>query len=221
MLVKPRVIDLFCGCGGFGLGAELAGFESVAAVDIDANLQSAYGLNFPNTKLINQDISTLDVNFWKENIGPRRLDGIIGGPPCQGFSRIGKKALDDPRNSLIGHFFRHVQILNPKFFVMENVVGLLDAGSREHLIEALNEVPSHYKIIGPIIVNAVDHGAPTKRKRVVVVGYDPSEVSPLIASEIGMASIETPVKVKDAIIDLPCPVVDSKNRLDFGWGRYR
>lgn len=217
---KPRVIDLFSGCGGFGLGAELAGFESAAAVDIDANLQSSYGLNFPMARVINADVSLLDGAFWKGVLGGERIDGLIGGPPCQGFSRIGKKAANDPRNSLIGHFYRHVKMLKPKFFVMENVVGLLDPGSRQHLFEALDQVPSHYVIMGPLIVNALEHGAPTRRKRVVVVGYDPAEVSAISVAEIAMASVATPITVREAIADLPEPIFDAKDPKDFGWGKY-
>lgn len=221
MAEKPRVVDLFSGCGGFGLGAELAGFESAAAVDIDANLQSSYGLNFPHARVINGDVSKLDAVFWKKTLGGEgRLDGLIGGPPCQGFSRIGKKAVDDPRNSLIGHFYRHVKMLKPKFFVMENVVGLLDSGSREHLFEAMNQIPPHYVVLGPLIVNALEHGAPTRRKRVVVVGYDPAEVSAISAAEIAMASVTVPVTVRQSITDLPGTVEDPKDPTDFGWAKY-
>ncbi|MCW1915969.1 DNA cytosine methyltransferase [Luteolibacter sp. GHJ8] len=220
MLTKPRIVDLFSGCGGFGLGAELAGFESVAAVDIDSTLQSAYGLNFPTARVINGDVSQLEAGFWKKTIGRQRLDGLIGGPPCQGFSRIGKKAADDPRNSLIGHFYRHVRMLKPKFFVMENVVGLLDEGSREHLFKALGQVPEDYVILGPLIVNAAEHGAPTKRKRVVVIGYDPAEVSPISEADITAASVANPTTIRDAISDLPSPIADPRDPLDFGWARY-
>ena len=110
-LSRPTFVDLFSGCGGFGLGADLSGFRNIASVDIDADLQYSYKLNFPDSKVYLADISTLDSKFWLSTIGNVRPDLVIGGPPCQGFSRIGLRKPEDPRNSLITHFFRQVLIL--------------------------------------------------------------------------------------------------------------
>ncbi|MEE2474367.1 DNA cytosine methyltransferase, partial [Pseudomonas aeruginosa] len=77
---KPLVIDLFSGCGGLGLGAELAGFHSLAAVDVDKDLQSAYSLNFPLTQTINTDLALVTPSMWKNILNGKRIDGIIGGP---------------------------------------------------------------------------------------------------------------------------------------------
>ncbi len=216
---RATLIDLFSGCGGFSLGAELAGFHSLAAVDVEPILLSAYRKNYPHTKAIEADVSQILKSDWRALIGKARPDGIIGGPPCQGFSRIGKRRQDDPRNSLIRHFYRHVHELRPKFFVMENVEGLLDAGSREVLEDAIEHVSGRYRIVGPIVVNAADFGAATKRKRVIVVGYDPHECNP-----IGEDSLR-PQKgrratVHDAIGDLPKPIASEKGEDDFGWAKY-
>src|SRR5689334_4109995 len=127
------VVDLFCGCGGFSLGAELAGFHTLAAIDIDPTLQSSYRRNFPGTKAIQASVTDIDAAAWKQFIGKTRPDGVIGGPPCQGFSWIGKRRKNDPRNSLLDHFFRNVVMLRPKFFVMENVQGLLDESNADIL----------------------------------------------------------------------------------------
>ena len=215
-------VDLFSGCGGFGLGAELAGYNIIAAVDIDPNLQSSYRLNFPKTHAFLADIAEMDKSAWDFVLGrdKERLDLLIGGPPCQGFSRIGLRQRGDPRNTLIMHYFRHVRLLRPRVFVMENVEGLMDACNIDFLNEALVDLPSYYEIVGPLVLNASDLGAPTKRKRVVVIGYDKREVDRFDASAINKLKMNDIVTVRDAISDLPSPIPDEKRHMDYGWVQY-
>ncbi|WP_460138291.1 DNA cytosine methyltransferase [Pseudomonas sp. S2_A10] len=201
---QPTIVDLFCGCGGFGLGAELAGFKVLAAVDVDPNLQSAYRLNFPNVKAVLADISLLTKDFWKETIGNIKPDGVIGGPPCQGFSRIGLRQPEDPRNNLVMHFFKQVNILQPKFFVMENVEGILDSQNKSTLELAIASVDKRYTVVGPFKVNALDCGAATSRKRVVVVGYDSNCMSLPDISSLMKPDVKS-TTVREAISDLPSP----------------
>lgn len=215
----PTLIDLFSGCGGFSLGAELAGFRSLVAVDIEPTLQVGFKRNFPRTKAIHADVAQIRKEDWSELIGRTRPDGIIGGPPCQGFSRIGKRSMEDPRNSLVDHFYRHVEELSPKFFIMENVEGLLDESSRPVLEQAIERVCGRYRIVGPLVVNAADYGAATNRKRVIVVGYDPHECDP-VSSEYLLSPDGRSADVWDAIADLPSPIKQTKNSDDFGWARY-
>lgn len=218
--VNPRIIDLFSGCGGFGLGAELAGFHGTVAVDIDPDLQSAYRLNFPSTRPILSDIGKLDREAWSFILDGQQVDGVIGGPPCQGFSRMGKREAEDPRNSLIGHFFRNISIIQPKFFVMENVEGLLDNGNIKKLQEAINSVSGKYNIIGPITINALHYGAPTSRRRVIVVGYDQRYVDEINISDFPTEIDNVYVTVSEAIRDLPQPVAEEKGEWEYGWSRY-
>jgi DNA (cytosine-5)-methyltransferase 1 len=217
-IVRPSVLDLFCGGGGFGLGAELAGFHSALAIDVDPDLQATYKLNFPYTKAIEGDIGALDRDSWRVLIEGVRPTVVVGGPPCQGFSRIGKRDRSDPRNSLIGHYFRHIDILRPKAFVMENVEGLLDEGNREQLDAGIEMLSGKYSIVGPITVNALDFGAPTARRRVVIVGYDPNEMSELSINELRISATRR-VTVEDAISDLPGPLPSPSPPGDWGWGR--
>ncbi len=221
-MVQLTCVDLFSGCGGFGLGAELAGYDVIAAVDNEPNLQSAYRLNFPSTRAILADIGELDKSAWGFVLGKgnQRLDLLIGGPPCQGFSRIGLRQKDDPRNSLIGHFFRHVRLLRPRVFVMENVEGLMDTGNSTFLMEALATLPSYYKIVGPVVISAADLGAPTTRKRVIVVGYDRRDVDEIDLNAIHALKSEARISVRDAIADLPEPVIVGKDKQNYGWARY-
>jgi len=163
------LVDLFCGCGGFSLGAHRAGFNVAAAFDIDADLTSSYHHNFPKTKLVLADISKLSgVDVVRAAGGV--VNGIFGGPPCQGFSDIGKRRLDDPRRELAGHFFRVINEVRPEFFVMENVKGLAYADARGVLDQAMIPVNAHYSIFGPQLWDAAEFGAATRRKRLFVIG---------------------------------------------------
>lgn len=217
---KPIIVDLFSGCGGFGLGAKLAGFDCSVAVDIDETLQSAYRLNFPHTQAIQADIGTLEKSAWRLLLKDRKPDGVIGGPPCQGFSRIGKRDAEDPRNSLISHFFRQVALLDPKFFIMENVDGLLDEGTVDVLMSAIQQITPRFRVLDPMIVKASDYGAPTTRTRVIVVGYNPNKMNELSLGDfLPTADIE-PVTVKDAISDLPIPILSTRKKGDYSWAKY-
>ncbi len=216
----PKIVDLFCGCGGFGLGAKQGGFDVVIAVDIDSTLQSAYERNFPNTKVVNGDLSKLDKKEWANLLGEHEIDGVIGGPPCQGYSRMGKGDVADPRRSLLGHFFRNVNIISPKFFVMENVEGLLDEKNSKELFDAIKIADKKYTVLPPIVVDASKFGAPTKRKRVVVIGYDPLRVKDISSEEI-LSICKISVNVRDAIQDIGEPIPPEKNSSNYGWAEYK
>lgn len=213
------IVDLFSGCGGFSLGAELTGFKSIAAIDVDPVLQSGYRRNFPRSQVVQASVADIEGPDWRHLISRQRPDGVIGGPPCQGFSLIGKRAKDDPRNTLIGHFFRHINLLRPKFFVMENVEGLLIGESKLVLQEAIQTVRSRYAVLDPVVVRTADFGAATIRKRVIVVGYDPGEVDAIDADDFVRGRRSPVTTVREAISDLPGPIPSGGNS-DFGWGRY-
>ncbi|WP_339428897.1 DNA cytosine methyltransferase [Pseudomonas taetrolens] len=215
----PTIVDLFCGCGGFSLGAELAGFHTLAAVDIDSTIQSAYRKNYPNTQAVEGNVADITISDWRQLIGSVRPDGVIGGPPCQGFSRIGKRQKDDPRNNLVHHFYRHVKELNPKFFIMENVQGILDSDNIDTLMQGIEQVVDRYTVLGPFVVNAADYGAATNRFRVLVVGYNPQDVSPLNVEDFTGVKIAELVDIKAAISDLPSPTESSSSSV-FGWTKY-
>lgn len=166
-----NLIDLFCGCGGFSAGAHEAGFDIVAAVDADPILCSSYPINFRGTKLILADVAQLTGSQVERLVGSR-IDGIIGGPPCQGFSEIGRRNVTDPRRRLVREFFRIVREVQPAFFVMENVRGLAYRDSIRELEDALSLVPGQYNVLEPRILDASKFGAATKRQRLFILGYD-------------------------------------------------
>jgi DNA (cytosine-5)-methyltransferase 1 len=123
---RPVAVDLFAGVGGLSLGFEQAGFDIVAAVEMDPIHAATHKINFPHCAVICRDVRTLTGVEIRAaaNLGNRTIDAVIGGPPCQGFSLIGHRVLDDPRNSLVFHFLRIVGELRPRTFVMENVPGM-------------------------------------------------------------------------------------------------
>ena len=194
------VVDLFSGCGGFSLGAQQAGFRVAAACDNDPILSFSYLLNFTMTKLLLRDITTLTGDIVRAAAGGR-VDGIFGGPPCQGFSDIGRHEADDPRRPLLRHFFRLVHEVQPAFFVMENVRGLAYSDARGVLEDALRLVDNAYAILGPHIWDAAQFGAATKRSRLFVVGIHKNHGGALTLEDIA-ALKRPPATVRAAISDL-------------------
>ncbi|WP_420414377.1 DNA cytosine methyltransferase [Roseibium sp.] len=195
-----KLVDFFSGCGGFSRGALNAGFEVSVAYDNDPILCSSYARNFPNSKHVLADVAKLTANdVLRDANGP--IDGVFGGPPCQGFSSIGKRSPHDPRRQLLGHFFRLVRELRPKFFIMENVVGLSQGAAAEVLERAMQMVSADYDISGPWILDAADYGAATRRPRLFVLGF-------LSELNVGFESgdldfyLSEAATVRDAINDL-------------------
>lgn len=203
-------IDLFCGCGGLSLGAYAAGLSPVASVDVDPRLTSSYPINFPSSNLVNADLLKLDPRDLRDRIGPDRLTAVIGGPPCQGFSVMGKRQADDPRNALLERYFDFVSAFEPRFFLMENVPGLNDRVNRPVLEEAMSSIPNRYRVLDPVVLDAADYGAATSRPRLVVIGYDPLELDPVELDDILAVRTVSRATVRDAIGDLPGPTDGSE-----------
>lgn len=195
-----RLVDLFCGTGGFSRGAHMAGFEVAAAFDVDPILSSSYTRNFPNTKLVRHDVSTLSAaRLELEAGGP--VDGIFGGPPCQGFSDIGRRDITDVRRKLLWHFFRLVREVEPTFFVMENVRGLLYPENVGELEAAIAQVSDLYEIPEPIVWDSSQFGAATKRNRLFVVGVHKDRGDAVTREDI--AALKRPAStVRQALADI-------------------
>ncbi len=209
-----KLVDLYSGTGGFSTGAHRAGLSVHAAIDVDPILTSSFAYNFPNTKLRTADLSEVSGAEIEQLVGGR-VDGVFGGPPCQGFSSIGRRDINDPRRLLLGHFFRLVDELRPSFFVMENVVGLGQGEARLVLDAAVDSIASKYDVLGPLVLDAADYGAATKRKRVFMIGYDPVSCDPLSLSDI--EDFRAPsATVKEAISDLAdgCFVCEDEDGFD-------
>lgn len=217
---RPLVIDLFSGVGGMSLGAARAGFEVRAAVELDDIAASTHAINFPLTRHLQWDVSQAEGAKLLEaaGISPGQLDGLVGGPPCQGFSDIGRRAHDDPRNSLFEHFFRLVAELRPRFFVAENVPGILAERNRAAVSTALARVPAEYRVLKATEISAHSCGAATTRARIFFVGYDPNRMNAM--SEEALFSLESnaTINVGEALLGLPRIRADWQS-VNQGWRR--
>lgn len=171
---RPIAVDLFAGAGGMTLGFEQAGFDVLASVEIDPIHCATHEFNFPFCSMLCKSVvDTAGEEIRKRSeIGDREIDAVICGSPCQGFSLIGKRAFDDPRNSLVFHFHRLVLQLQPKFFVMENVRGIT-VGEHKQILNTLIE---EFKICGYQVeenyqvLNAAYYGVPQSRERLFLIG---------------------------------------------------
>ena len=171
---RPIGIDLFSGAGGLSLGFEQAGFDVLAAVEIDPIHCAVHRFNFPDCAVLPKSVSSLTAEEIRASagIGRRRVDVVFGGAPCQGFSLIGHRALDDPRNSLVREFVRLVSELKASYFVFENVKGLT-IGEHKGLLEELIEEFARrgYRTQLPWrVLDTADFGVPQHRERLVLVG---------------------------------------------------
>ena len=194
-----RIIDLFSGCGGFSLGAHQAGLRVIAAFDNDPVLASSFPINFPDAKVHVIDVAELKGQELRAEAG--RIDGVVGGPPCQGFSAIGKRIPGDPRRQLLQEFFRVVKEVRPTFFVMENVGGLAYADARGELDAALMLVCDNYDCLGPVTLNAAEFGAATERSRLFVVGTHKDECDAVTLADLNVERRPRET-VRSAISDL-------------------
>lgn len=171
---RPIAIDLFSGAGGLSLGFEQAGFDVVAAVEVDPIHAAVHKYNFPRCAVLPFSIKSLSGEEIrkKAGLGRRRIDVVAGGAPCQGFSLIGQRALDDPRNSLVREFVRIVSELEPSYFVFENVKGLT-VGKHRQFLEEIIEAFTYlgYRVRLPWqVLNASYYGVPQDRERLFLIG---------------------------------------------------
>lgn len=215
---KSVAIDLFCGVGGMSLGFKQAGFRIVGAFDNEPRHIRAYKRNFAGIPAMNVDLSSWSGQDLVRAIDScdSEIDVVFGGPPCQGFSVGGKRSLDDERNLLVYDFSRLVRQIEPKYFVLENVQGLLIGHARAVVESFCRRIRrAGYKVLEPIrALNAADFGVPQRRRRTFIIGCrtdmalpDYPEATPLV-DENGTPYFPT---VWDAISDLPN--IDCRNEL--------
>lgn len=168
----PKAISLFCGAGGCSLGFKRAGYEIIYASDIDKKAISTYQSNFHRSLAEQADIDDIDFSILlrRLNIDSGDLDILIGGPPCQGFSTAGPRFWDDPRNHLLRSYVAALRTIRPKWFLMENVEGLLTSNNGTYIFEAAKAFIELGYAIRIEKVYAQEFGIPQRRKRVIILG---------------------------------------------------
>lgn len=210
---RPIAIELCAGVGGMSLGFEEAGFDIAAAFELDEIHAEYHALNFPTCNTVEDDISEItgaDVRNLG-NLGDLRIDVLFGGSPCQGFSLIGRRDAEDPRSEVLFDFARLIDDLEPLYFVVENVEGLLigEAKSFYDRFVALVSMAG-YSVCEPWVLTATDYGVPQRRTRVFIVGYKqglPKPTAPvrkfsLNGDQQNGSALEPCPTVWDAISDL-------------------
>lgn len=216
---SPGIIDLFSGAGGLSLGAARAGFFVRGAVELDPEAMRAHRINFPGSVHLETDVSSISGRSLKASLGFRNGDlaGIIGGPPCQGFSCIGRSERDDARNKLFVDFFRLVAEARPKFFLAENVPGIMNEKYAVLRDRAFSQIEGTYAILPPMVISASDYGAPTVRTRVFFCGYRRNEMEDLSVEDFSAPADTEIVRVRDALRGLPVKVSPGWQDEEQGW----
>lgn len=167
-----KIIDLFCGIGGLSLGFEQAGFEVISAVDMWKDAVVTYNHNRREKVAKVETVEEFNEKELPIILSNHHITGIIGGPPCQGFSTVGKRVVDDPRNKMYLEFYKAVKLAAPDFFLIENVKGMLTLNKGafvKDLIERFGPKGLGYNITYELL-NAADYGIPQNRYRVFYVG---------------------------------------------------
>lgn len=203
---RPIAVDLFAGAGGMTLGFEQAGFDVLASVEIDPIHCAIHQFNFPFWTVLCKSVeeTTGEEIRNSSQIANQEIDVVFGGPPCQGFSLMGKRSFDDPRNSLVFHFIRLVIELQPKFFVLENVKGMTVGKHKEFIAEIISQFSeSGYQVNANYqVLNAANYGVPQNRERFFLLGSRQNIELPKYPEKITFPGQKSPT-VWDALQDLP------------------
>lgn len=213
-------LDLFCGCGGFSLGMQRAGFQVLAAIDFNEEAISTFKANFPKETLsLRKDLTQLRPHKLAAKLGVNSVDVIVGGPPCQGYSTVrqvdaanhGSRVRKDKRRYLYRVFLEYVAAFRPRVFVMENVLGIQSAAKGKFFTRVQSEARALGYRVQAQVEESWKLGVPQKRRRQLVIGvrndipgYFPGELAP--AARVGS---HVAPKLWDAIGDLPVLVAGS------------
>ena len=211
MEIPKTAIDLFCGCGGISAGLEMANYRILSGLDVERKYISSFIRNFPDSTVLTDDITNMPPEEFCEkiNFDHKNLGILVGGPPCQGFSKnVPRKNrfLEDPKNLLVNHFLEYAIFFQPPIIIMENVAEMKNGFNHHFSDEIVSRLSSAGYSVTKCVLNAADYGVPQRRKRAFFLankyGY---EFAPPAATHSPSSSLfnEKYVSVWDAIGDLP------------------
>lgn len=170
-LTSPTVLDLFCGCGGLSLGFQQAGFDIKLGIDAWKDAITTFNLTHQSAQGIVADLFSITPQSISEQTGLNKIDVIIGGPPCQGFSIAGKRMIDDDRNQLYKSFVEFVKYYQPKAFLMENVPNMMSMGKGVIKEQITQDFENLGYFVHSKILMASDFGVPQNRRRAFFIGF--------------------------------------------------
>ena len=195
-----KIIDLFCGCGGFSLGFSRAGYDILAGIDSDKDSLETFKSNL-QTRGLEIDLSSDGwINLLQSEINNSPVDVLIGGPPCQGFSLTGTRVFDDPRNILYKAFFDGIDHLNPKFILLENVKGMATLYQGQALKTIIKELEKREFRVSFEVLNSSLFGVPQVRERLFIIAKKGKDKPYLPKS---LMSKDNFISCSMAISDLP------------------
>lgn len=200
-----RVLDLFCGCGGLSVGAAMAGSKIVAGVDIEEKYIASFKHNFPESKAFTLDIATTKPEDLASLINhfEQPIEIIVGGPPCQGFSKnvpLKNRDIDSENNKLINSFLLYCEYFSPKIILMENVAEIKNGYDGKYAEKIKIKLKSLGYGIEEYIINSADYGIPQRRRRAFFIA---SKSHQKLNIPEKTHSKENHISVWDAISDLP------------------
>ena len=170
-----NVVDLFAGAGGLSYGFQMAGCRVLCGIDNDKDCATTFVKNHPDASYLTKNMEDVTSNDVAHLIDGNKVDILIGGPPCQGFSISGKRILSDPRNQLYDHFLRIADMLNPRAVLIENVPGLQALFGGLVFTDIVNKLHKRGFKTSAKVVSADDYGVPQSRKRIIIVGIRDDE----------------------------------------------
>ena len=207
-----NVISLFSGCGGLDLGFERAGFNVPVANEFDSTIFETFKVNHPKTHLIEGDVRQIT----RDDIAPfiqGEVDGIIGGPPCQSWSEAGAlRGIEDERGKLFFDYIRILKDFQPKFFLAENVSGMLanrNSEAVQHILSLFGEAGYDVSLT---MVNAKDYGVAQERKRVFYIGFRKDLGINFVFPKGSTEDDEKKITLRDIIWDLQFTAVPARDK---------
>ena len=200
---RAKAVELFAGAGGMGLGLGQAGFEVALANEAEADFAESFRLNHPETRMVEGDVRGIDFRGEMKRLGLAEADLLSGGPPCQGFSTIGAKRRDDPRNGLFHEYLRAVEETGARYLLFENVAGFRGMYGGEAFRALTRELGRLGYATCSAVLEASGFGLPQVRKRTIVAGWKEGLPPVRLPEPAHGAGLLPPLTLMEAVSDLP------------------